>query len=576
MDKRWFEHYQSGVPHQIDSSQYNSLVDLLKESCDKYAKKQAYTNFGNDITYAALDNLSRSFAIFLQKLGLKKGTRVALMMPNILQYPIALFGALRAGLIVVNTNPLYTADEVVHQMNDSGAEAIVVLANFAHTIEKALPQAPNLKHVIITQMGDLFPFPKRFLMNFIVQYIKKMIPEYNIPHAIEFNHALSQGAHGILHEIKLNHDDIAFLQYTGGTTGVAKGAMLTHGNMVSNVLQAYAWISPLGIDGEDVIVTALPLYHIFSLTANCLTFLKAGAKNILITNPRDVDRFINDIKNSGFTAFTGVNTLYNTLLHHPRFSEVDFSKLKLSLSGGMALQKSVAKRWKELTKSPILEAYGLTETSPAATMNPMCLEDYNSSVGLPLPSTDISIRDDKDKEVAIGASGELCIKGPQVMPGYWNRPDETALVFTKDGYLKTGDIARVDEEGYVYLVDRKKDMIVVSGFNVYPNEVEQIIGLHPGVLEVGVVGVEDEESGERVKACIVKKDPGLTDKDIIKHCKQHLTAYKIPKIVAFYDELPKSNVGKILRRALKDMTLSGEKISTESHLKFVANADESS
>ncbi|KTD35578.1 long chain fatty acid-CoA ligase [Legionella moravica] len=552
MDKRWFEQYQNGVPHEIDPSQYLSLVSLFKESCSLYAKRIAYTNLGSSITYSQLDHLTRDFAAYLQQLGLQKGARVAIMMPNVLQYPVALFGIMRAGFVVVNTNPLYTTDEVIHQMNDSGAEAIIVLANFANTIEKSLPSLKTVKHVIVTQIGDLFPTFKRLIVNFVVKHIKKMVPAYTIPHAVAFNYALLEGKQSTLHHVDLNHESIAFLQYTGGTTGVAKGAMLTHGNMVSNVLQAYSWIAPLGISEDDIIVTALPLYHIFSLTANCLTFMKVGAKNILITNPRDISHFIDEIKNSGFTAFTGVNTLYNALLNHPKFKEIDFSKLKLALSGGMALQKSVSLRWSEMTKSRVLEAYGLTETSPAATMNPMYLEGYNGSIGLPLPSTDVSIRDDNDNEVPIGTSGELCIKGPQVMSGYWKRPDETALVFTKDGFLKTGDIARMDEEGFIYLVDRKKDMIVVSGFNVYPNEVEQVIGMHPGVLEVGVVGVIDEESGERVKACIVKKDPNLTAEQIIAHCREHLTAYKVPKIVEFFNELPKTNVGKILRRSLKE------------------------
>lgn len=552
MDRRWFERYQDGVPHQIDSSQYLSLVSLFKESCHLHAHKVAYSNMGSEITYTELNQLTRGFAAYLQQLGLEKGARIAIMMPNLLQYPVALFAILRAGFIVVNTNPLYTPDEVIHQMNDSGAEAIIVLANFAKTVEKALPLMPKLKHVIVTQIGDLFPTIKRFVVNSVVKHIKKMIPAYSIPHAVSFNYALMEGRESTLHHVDLNHEDIAFLQYTGGTTGVAKGAILTHGNLIANVLQAYSWIAPLGIDDNDVVITALPLYHIFSLTANCLTFMKTGAKNILITNPRDMHRFIDQIKNTRFTAFTGVNTLYNTLLNHPRFKEIDFSRLKLSLAGGMALQKSVATKWSDRTQSRILEAYGLTETSPAACINPMYLNGYNGSVGLPLPSTDISIRDDNDKEVAIGSSGELCIKGPQVMPGYWNRPDETALVFTKDGYLKTGDIALMNEEGYVYLVDRKKDMIVVSGFNVYPNEVEQVISMHPGVHEVGVVGVQDEESGERVKACVVKKDENLSSEQIITHCREHLTAYKVPKIVEFYHELPKTNIGKIMRRQLKD------------------------
>ena len=552
MDKRWFEQYQENVPHEIDSSRYLSLVSLFKESCHRHADRVSYSNFGTDITYAELDKLSRDFAAYLQQLGMEKGARVAIMMPNVLQYPVALFAILRAGYIVVNTNPLYTCDEVIHQMNDSGAEAIIVLANFAATVAKSLTSIPTIKHVIVTQVGDLFPTMKKFLYNFVAKHVKKMVPPYTISHAVTFNYALQEGKEATLHDVGLNHDSIAFLQYTGGTTGVAKGAVLTHGNLVANVLQAYVWIAQLGVSEKDIIVTALPLYHIFSLTANCLTFLKIGAKNVLITNPRDVDRFINDIKNIGFTAFTGVNTLYNLLLNHPRFKEIDFSKLKLTLSGGMALQKSVSLRWAEMTHSRVLEAYGLTETSPAATINPMYLEGYNGSIGLPLSSTDVSIRDDSGIEVPIGTSGELCIKGPQVMAGYWNRPDETKLVFTEDGFLKSGDIARMDEEGYIYLVDRKKDMIVVSGFNVYPNEVEQVIGMHPGVLEVGIVGVSDQESGERVKACIVKKDPNLTSEEIITHCREHLAAYKVPKIIEFFNELPKTNVGKILRRALKD------------------------
>lgn len=551
MDKRWFEQYQNGVPHEIDPSQYSSLVALFKESCTKYATHTAYSNLGTDISFAKLNELSRDFAAYLQQLKLEKGARVAIMMPNLLQYPVALFGILRAGYVVVNTNPLYTSDEVIHQMTDAGAEVIIVLANFAKTVEKALPSIPSLKHVIVTQIGDLFPTVKRVLVNSVVKYIKKMVPPYQIPHAVSFNYALLEGKQATLHHVELNHQDIAFLQYTGGTTGVAKGAILTHGNIVANLLQAYAWIGP-SLSENEIIVTALPLYHIFSLTANCLTFMKMGAKNILITNPRDMNHFIKELKKSGFTTITGVNTLFNGMLNNPKFKEIDFSTLKLSLSGGMALQKSVALRWREVTKTPILEAYGLTETSPAATINPMSLGEYNGSIGLPLPSTDIVILDDNENEVPIGSSGEICIKGPQVTQGYWNRPDETALVFTKSGYLKTGDIGKMDEEGYIYLVDRKKDMLLVSGFNVYPNEVEQVISMHPGVLEVGVVGIYDQESGERVKACIVRKDPNLTAEEVIAYCREHLTAYKIPKVVEFFNELPKTNVGKILRRALKD------------------------
>lgn len=550
MDKIWLDNYQQGVPHEIDTNAHSSLVDLFEESCKKHAQKVAYVNLGCDLTYEQLDIKSKQFAIYLQQLGLKKGARVALMMPNLLQYPIALFGVLRAGYVVVNTNPLYTPDEVVHQMNDSGAEVLLVLANFAKTIEKALPHTA-IKHLVVTQVGDALPLLKRTIVNAVVKYIKKMVPAYNLPQAISFNQALEKSNGKKFNPVELNHQDIAFLQYTGGTTGIAKGAMLTHGNMVSNVMQAYSWILPLNLGTQDIIVTALPLYHIFSLTANCLTFIKFGAKNILITNPRDIPGFIKEIKNSKFTAITGVNTLFNALLNNPEFASVDFSHLKLALSGGMALQKSVAYKWREVTKTRVLEAYGLTETSPAVTINPMYMEEYNGGIGLPLPSTEISLRDDEGRELGIGETGELCVKGPQVMPGYWQRPDETALVMTEDGYLKTGDIARVDEKGFVYLVDRKKDMIVVSGFNVYPNEVEQVIGLMPGVLEVGVVGVMDEHSGEIVKACIVKREQSLTAEEIIAHCREHLTAYKIPKIIEFFNELPKTNVGKILRRALR-------------------------
>lgn len=551
MDKRWFEQYQDGIPHEIDTGQYASVVDLFKESCNKYAKKVAYSNIGSELTFSEVNKLSHDFGAYLQQLGLKKGARVAIMMPNLLQYPVAIFGILRAGYVVVNTNPLYTSDELEHQMNDAGAEAILVLANFAKTVEKALPHIPSLKHIIVTEIGDLFSPVKRIVVNSVVKYLKKMVPPYNLPNAVQFRYTLSEGKQATLHHVELTHDDIAFLQYTGGTTGVAKGAILTHGNLVANMLQAYTWIAPV-LDNNEIIVTALPLYHIFSLTANGLIFMKVGAKNILITNPRDMNHFIKEIKNSGFTTITGVNTLFNGLLNNPHFKEVDFSHLKLSLSGGMSLQKSVALRWTETTKSPILEAYGLTETSPAATINPMSLSGYNGSIGLPLPSTDIIILDDNENEVPINTPGEICIKGPQVTPGYWKRPDETALVFTKSGYFKTGDIGRMDEEGFIYLVDRKKDMLLVSGFNVYPNEVEQVISMHPGVLEVGVVGIRDEESGERVKACIVKKDPNLTAEEVIAYCREHLTAYKVPKVVEFFNELPKTNVGKILRRALKE------------------------
>ena len=552
MDKIWLSQYQEGVPHEINPEQYSSLVDLFEQSSQQHASSVAFTNMGSELTYKELDEKSRQFSAFLQnKLGLSKGDRVAVMMPNLMQYPVALFGILRAGMIVVNTNPLYTADELVHQMNDSDTTTLIVLANFANTVEKALPKT-GLKHVIVTQIGDLFPTVKRIIVNSVVKYIKKMVPSFSIANQIAFNDALAQGAQLDYQRPDLTNKDTAFLQYTGGTTGVSKGAVLSHGNMVANVMQASAWIKPYIHDETDIIVTALPLYHIFSLTANCLTFMTLGAKNILITNPRDIPHFIKEIKDAQFTCITGVNTLFNALLHHETFKDIDFSKLKLALSGGMALQKSVSMKWHEATKSKILEAYGLTETSPAATMNPLYLTEYNGSIGLPVPSTDISIRDDDGIELPLGDEGELCIKGPQVMEGYWQRSDETAKVMWPDDFLRTGDIAKIDEKGFVYLVDRKKDMILVSGFNVYPNEVEQVIGMHPGVLEVGVIGIIDNDSGEKVKACIVKKQEELSEDDIKKHCRKHLTAYKVPKIIEFYDELPKTNVGKILRRALKE------------------------
>jgi long-chain acyl-CoA synthetase len=550
VDKLWLSHYQEGVPYEINLNQYNSLVQMFEESCTRYASKKAYTNFDVSITYTELEQYSRLFAIYLQRLGLKKGDRVAIMLPNLLQYPIVLFGILRAGCVVVNTNPLYTCDEVVHQLSDCQASTLIVLANFAKTVEAARTKLPDLKHIIITEIGDVFPTFKRWLMNGAVKYLKRLVPSFSIPDHIPFRSTLIQSQAQLIQEV-ITQQDIAFIQYTGGTTGVAKGAILTHGNLLANVLQASAWITPLHVDSEDKIVTALPLYHIFSLTANCLTFLKFGAENILITNPRDLIQFIKAIRYMKVTAITGVNTLFNALLNHPQFGDIDFSKLKLSLSGGMALQKSVALTWREKTNSRVLEAYGLTETSPAVTINPMYLEVYNGSIGLPLPSTDVSIRDDNGFEVPLGETGELCVKGPQVMPGYWKRQDETDLVFWKDGFLRTGDIARIDEQGYVYLVDRKKDMILVSGFNVYPNEVEQVISMIPGVLEVGVVGVHQGDVDEKVKACIVKRDESLTETQIIAHCRKHLAAYKVPKIIEFYSELPKTNVGKILRRELK-------------------------
>lgn len=553
MEKLWFDQYQQGVPHAVYPDSYSSLIKFFDESFKKFSRNVAYENMGTTITYGEVEKLSRDVASYLQHLGLTKGARVAIMMPNLLQYPISLFGILRGGYVVVNTNPLYTVDELVHQLNDAGAEAIIVLANYAHTVQEALPKVPTLKHIIVTELGDAFPKVKRFIVNNVVKYIKRMVPDYSGLAATPYTTMLQEGAGFLLSEVPYSRDDIAFIQYTGGTTGVFKGAMLTQRNMIANILQASAWISPLSVGPKDTIVTALPLYHIFSLTANCLTFFKVGAKSLLITNPRDTAGFIRTIKKAKFTAITGVNTLFNALLNHPDFKQVDFSKLKLALSGGMALQKNVATRWRALTKAPILEAYGLTETSPAVTINPLSLKEYNGSIGLPIPSTDISIRDEKGRELGIDEVGELCVSGPQVMPGYWQQPEESALVFWPDGFLRTGDTARVDALGYVYLIDRIKDMILVSGFNVYPNEVEQVISQMPGVLEVGVIGVAKENGGEQVKACVVKRDSHLTADDVIAYCQLHLTGYKVPKIVAFYKELPKSNVGKVLRRALREL-----------------------
>ena len=554
MEKIWLANYPESVPHDINPEEYSSLVDLLEFCFKSYPNNVAYQNMGEGLTYAELEEKSRQFACYLQNtLGFKQGDRIALMMPNLLQYPIALFGILRAGMVAVNTNPLYTAEEVTHQLNDSGAKAIVVLSNFAHTIATAKPKLNTVQRVITTDIGDAFPWPKRTLVNLTVKHIKRMVPSYQLTHSTTFLNALKSGSKSAYRRPLLTGLDSAFLQYTGGTTGVAKGAVLTHRNMVSNVEQASSWISPVFNEGEkELIITALPLYHIFSLTANCLTFLKHGARNILITNPRDIPGFIKEIKDVQFTSFTGVNTLFNALLNDPNFADVDFSKLKYTLSGGMSLQESVATRWHDVTKTPILEAYGLTETSPAVTMSPSYIEKFNGSIGLPVPSTEISIRDENGEELGINESGELCIRGPQVMKCYWERPIETLNVLDENGWLKTGDIARVDEKGFVYIVDRIKDMIIVSGFNVYPNEVEAVISLLDDVLEVGVIGVPHEESGERVKACIVKKNPNLTSEAITAHCREHLTGYKIPKIIEFVEELPKTNVGKIMRRALRN------------------------
>ena len=554
MEKIWLREYPPGVPAEVDLNEFASLKDILEKSCHRFADLPAYSNMGVTLRYRDIDRLSRDFGAYLQQaLGLGKGERVALMMPNILQYPVALFGILRAGLIVVNVNPLYTPRELEHQLKDSGATAIVIVENFAHTLQEVLDQTP-VKTVIMTQLGDLFPFLKRTLVNFVVKRVKKLVPAWSIPGAIPFRQVLDEGAGKTLADVPLNHDDLAFLQYTGGTTGVAKGAMLTHGNLVANLQQASAWLSSVSKPGEETIITALPLYHIFSLTVNGLTFMKAGGHNVLITNPRDMPGFVKELGKVRFSVITGVNTLFNGLLHTPGFDRLDFSALKLSVAGGMAVQRAVAESWRRVTGTALIEGYGLTETSPLATANLLTLGEFNGSIGLPLPSTELSIRDDEDRELGIGqdAIGEICIRGPQVMRGYWNRPDETVQVMTEDGYLRTGDIGYVDERGYTRIVDRKKDMILVSGFNVYPNEIEDVVALHPGVLEAAAVGVPDEKTGEAVKIVVVKKDPALTAEILIEHCRQHLTGYKVPRRVEFRTELPKTNVGKILRRLLRE------------------------
>ena len=551
MEKVWLKNYPAGVPAEINPNEHASLVEILEDSCQRFADLPAFTSMGKTITFREYDALSRDFAAYLQSTaGLPKGERVAIMLPNVLQYPIALFGALRAGLTVVNTNPLYTARELEHQLKDSGAKAIVVLENFAHVLEEVISHT-SLEHVLVTAVGDGLNWPKSSIVNIVVRHVRKQVKPWNLPQAVSFKDALNDGHFQPFHAVSLNHEDIAFLQYTGGTTGVAKGAMLTHGNMVANVLQSASWIGTNVRPGGDTLITALPLYHIFALTANWSVFVKFGARNILIANPRDFGAFVSELKKYQFSYISGVNTLFNALLNTPGFSEVDFSKLRITLGGGMAVQRSVAEHWKKVTGNVLTQAWGLTETSPAACINPFAPHDYNGSIGLPIPSTEISIRNDERQELGIGEIGEICVRGPQVMKGYWNRADETAQVMLGD-WLRTGDIGRIDEQGFVFIEDRKKDMILVSGFNVYPNEVESVAATHPGVLEVAAVAQADDHSGEVVVLFVVKKDPSLTEQQVIDHCRAELTKYKVPKRVYFRTELPKTNVGKILRRSLRD------------------------
>ena len=552
MQKPWLKSYPEGVPEEIDINAYSSVSDVIDTSAGKYAALPAYTNFGTTLNYRQTHDYTYKLGSYLiNDLGLSKGDRVAVMMPNLLQNPIAIFAILRAGLVVVNTNPLYTARELKHQLNDSGAKAIIIVENFCSVLQEVLDDTA-IEKVIITRMGDMLKFPKSMLINFVVKKIKKMVPDYHIPNAISLKDAFQAGSKNHFETIPTTHDDIAFLQYTGGTTGVSKGAALTNRNMVANMQQASAWIDTAVGDRVETIITALPLYHIFSLTANCLTFMKYGWNNHLITNPRDMKGFVKELKGTSFAAMTGVNTLFNGLLNQPDFKDVDFSKFVIALGGGMAVQHAVAQRWKEVTGTTLVEAYGLTETSPAACMNPMTLKDFNGKIGLPISSTEVSIQDDDWKMVDIGSNGEICIRGPQVMSGYWDRPKETSDVISNEGWLHTGDIGFMDEDGFVQIVDRKKDMILVSGFNVFPNEIEGLIAEHPDVLEVGVVGKPDEKCGEIVIAIVVKKDDSLTEEALKDFCREGLTNYKIPRHVIFTDELPKTNVGKILRRELRD------------------------
>ncbi|WP_374488407.1 AMP-binding protein [Zoogloea sp.] len=551
-DRIWLQSYPPGVPADIDVGQFGSLADLFNQSALRYAALPAYTCMGRTLSYSEVSDAAHAFAAFLQQdLKLPHGARVALMMPNCLQYPVAMFGVLLAGCTVVNVNPLYTARELEHQLRDAGCETIVIVENFAATFEAVCPNTA-VRHVVVTGLGDMLGFPKSVLVNTVLRHVRKLVPAWKLPDAIPFMRALRRGRHLPFTPPQLDQDDLAYLQYTGGTTGVAKGAMLSHGNIIANLQQAHAWIAPYVQERVELIITALPLYHIFSLTANCLTFFKIGAHNVLITNPRDLPGFVKELAKYPFTVITGVNTLFNALLNQPGFAALDFSTLKVALGGGMSVQQAVAERWKAVTDVTLSEAYGLTETSPAVCINPLDLPAFNHAIGLPIPSTHVSLRDDEGHPVPLGERGELCVRGPQVMQGYYGRPEETARVFTHDGYLRTGDVATMDAQGFLRIVDRKKDMILVSGFNVYPNEIEDVVASHPGVLEVAALGVPDAHSGEAVKIFVVRKDPALTEAALIAHCRQNLTGYKVPRLVEFRTELPKSNVGKILRRKLRD------------------------
>ena len=555
MEKLWLNSYEQGVNAEIDITQYSSISDVFRQSVEKFAHQPAFQNMGKTLTYAEVGKLAENFASYLQNvLKLPCGERVAIMLPNLLQYPIALFGILQAGLVAVNTNPLYTPRELEHQLKDSGATTIIVLENFANTLELVLPRT-QIKHVIVASVGEMFGFFKGTLMNFVLRKIKKMVPEYRISGAIPFQTTLKEGAAHTFRPVTLTREDTALLQYTGGTTGVAKGAILSHGNICANMLQAKEWIKNQLREGKETVIAALPLYHIFALTVNLMIFTNAGSKIILITNPRDMKGFIGELKKERISVFVGVNTLFNGMVNQPDFATVDFSDLRLTLGGGMATQKAVAEKWKDITGTPIVEAYGLTEASPGVCCNPLNIETYSGGIGLPIPSTEIELRDANGITVAQGQPGELWVKGPQVMQGYWNRPEETAKTIDARGFLETGDIAVMDEKGWFKLVDRKKDLIVVSGFNVYPNEIEEVIAHNDKVMEVACIGVPNEKTGEALKVFVVKKDPSLTKEELIAFCRTELTGYKVPKDIEFRDELPKSNVGKILRRELREQAL---------------------
>lgn len=553
MEKIWLEHYEPGVAHEVDVKRYNSIHDVFWKTVEKHHARSGFTNMGVVQTYGETGALVNQFASYLQNhLNMKKGERIAVMMPNILQYPVVVFAALQAGLVVVNVNPLYTPRELEHQLKDSGASTIVVMENFADTLAQAIEHT-DVKNVIIASVGDLLGAVKGTIVNFVIRHIKKMVPrKYPLHGAIRFNEALKIGRKTSFQKVEVSLEDMAFLQYTGGTTGVAKGAILTHGNICANMAQASEWIKSMITEQQQIVVSPLPLYHIFSLTVNLMIFTEVGSQNILITNPRDIGGFIKELKKYPINVMSGVNTLFNGLLHHPEFASIDFSTWHIALGGGMAVQRAVAEEWKKVTGIPLIEAYGLTETSPGACVNPLNITDYTGAIGVPIPNTDVQIRDEEGNELPIGSVGELYIKGPQVMRGYWQKPEETASVLGEDGFLATGDIGIMDERGYIKLVDRKKDMIVISGFNVYPNEVEEVIVTHPDIIEAACIGVPSDKTGEAIKLFVVSKNPNLTEKDIIRFARKSLTAYKVPKLIEFRDELPKSNVGKILRRELRE------------------------